>query len=110
MSKIDELVEKYSKDLESIGEKADLDLIRAVAKACGPSIYRADSSMVAASDKTEVERMKQNFCIKRLGLTDSPALDESIKEVFKTYNKKQKLRVVLYYLLVKKHKKESLIK
>jgi len=53
--------------------------------------------------------MTQNFCIKRLGLADSPELDASIKEVFKTYTKKQKLRVVLYYLLVKKHKRESLL-
>jgi len=33
MSKVDELVEKYSNNLESVGETADLDLVLAITKA-----------------------------------------------------------------------------
>lgn len=107
MSKLDDLVEKYVADLESIGEKVDKKLLLAVAKGCGPSIYRNDAALVAASDKKEVERMKKNFCIKKLGLADGEKLDEGIKEVFKTYNKPRKQRAVVYYLLVKKFRKGS---
>jgi len=110
MSKIDELVEKYAADIEGLGLKVDKKLLRAVAKGCGPALYRKDSCLVAASDKKEVERMKQNFCIKKLGIKDTPKLDEGIKEVFKEYNKRQKQRAVVYYLLVKKFKKGSVYK
>ena len=107
MSKLDELVVKYTADLEEIGEKVDSKLLLAVTKGCGPSIYRKDAALVASSDAKEVERMKKNFCIKKLGIKDTPALDDGIKDVFKTYSKRQKQRAVVYYLIVKKFKKAS---
>ncbi|MDF1753797.1 MAG: DUF2853 family protein [Verrucomicrobiales bacterium] len=110
MSKIDELVEKYAKDVEEVGVPLDKTLLRAVAKGCGPSLYRKDACLVAASDPKEVERVKQNFCIKKLGVKDTPKLDEGISEVLKSYKKRQKQRAVVYYLLVKKFKKGSVYK
>jgi len=108
MSKLDDLVEKYAADVEGIsGAKLDKDLLLKVTKGCGPSIYRKDASLVAASDPKEVERMKQNFCIKKLGIEDSSALDDGIKEVFKQYDKRQKHRAVVYYLIVQKFSKAS---
>ncbi len=110
MSKLDELVEKYAKEIEALDMKVDKALLLAVAKGCGPSLYRKDACLVAASDPKEVERVKKNFCIKKLGCADTPKLDENLKEVFKTYNKRQKQRAVVYYLLVKKLKKSSVYK
>ncbi len=110
MSKLDELIEKFAKDIDGVGEKVDDKLLRAVAKSCGPSLYRKDSALIAASDKTEVERMKQNFCVKKLGIKDTPKLDEGIAEVFTKYNKRQKHRAVVYYLLVKQFRKGSVFK
>lgn len=110
MSKLNELVEKYAADLEEIGEKVDKDLLLKVTKGCGPSIYRKDAALVAASDPKEVERMKTNFCIKKLGIEDNAALDDGIKDVFKLYNKRQKQRAVVYYLIANKFKKTSVYK
>ena len=110
MSKIDELVEKYATDIEGIGEKVDKTLLRAVAKSCGPSLYKRDTCLVAASDPKEVERVKKNFCIKKLGIKDTPKLDEGIADVLKGYKKRQKQRAVVYYLLVKKFRKGSVFK
>ncbi|MEO0415186.1 MAG: DUF2853 family protein [Verrucomicrobiota bacterium] len=110
MSKLDDLLVKFTEDLEGIGEKVDAKLLHAVAKACGPSIYRADAKLVAASDPKEVDRVKKNFCIKKLGVADNEKLDEGIKEVLKSYNKRQKQRAVVYYLLVKKFRKSSVFK
>jgi len=107
MSKLNDLVEKYGTDLEGIGEKVDKDLLLKVTKGCGPSIYRKDACLVAASDPKEVERVKKNFCIKKLGISDGSALDDGIKDVFKQYDKRQKQRAVVYYLIVKKFKKAS---
>ena len=110
MSKRDELIEKYAADLkDKCGVKPDMDFLKKVTIGCGPSIYNADSSTVAASDKSELERVKNNFLIKKLGLKDSSDLDDAIASVIEQYGKsvKQKHRAVVYYLLAKHFKKEA---
>ncbi len=113
MSKRDELIEKYAKDIkEKVGETPDMDLLRKVTIGCGPSIYNKDSSTVAASDPSELERVKKNFLIKKLGLADGPKLDEGIQAVMEKYGKsvRSKHRAVVYYLLTKHFKKASVYK
>lgn len=110
MSKLDDLLVKYKADLEATGDKVDDKLLRGTAKACGPAIYRADASLVAVSDKAEVERVRKNFLIGKLGLKDTPKLDEGIEAVKKAYSKKAKYRVVFYYLLAKHFKKGAALK
>ena len=109
MSKLDDLLVKYTADLEAIGEKVDAKFLHATAKACGPAIYRKDAALVAVSDKKEVERVRTNFLIKKLGLKDTPKLDEGIDAVKKKYSKRAKSRVVFYYLLAKHFKKRAAI-
>lgn len=110
MSKLDELLEKYTADLEALGDKVDATLLRAVAKGCGPAIYRKDASLVAASDKKELDRVKKSFLIGKCGLKDTPKLDEGIDAVKSTYSKRSKYRVVFYYLLAKHFKKGTALK
>lgn len=113
MSKRTELIELYAKDLkEKCGVTPDVDFLTKVTIGLGPSIYNADAATVAGSDKTELERLKQNFLIKKLGLTDSPELDTAIDSVLETYGKsnKNKYRAVVYYLLAKHFKKENIYK
>lgn len=110
MSKRDELISKYAKDLEDkCGVKPNMELLTKVTIGCGPSIYNADASTVSGSDKAELDTVKNNFLIKKLGLTDSPALDKGIDEVMEQYGRsnKSKYRAVVYYLLTLKFKKES---
>lgn len=113
MSKRDELIALYANDLkEKCNVTPDVDFLTKVVIGLGPSIYNADSATVAGSDKTELERLKQNFLIKKLGLADSPELDSAIDSVLETYGKsnKSKYRAVVYYLLAKHFKKESIYK
>lgn len=110
MSKRDELIELYAKDLkEKCGVTPDVDFLKKVTVGLGPSIYNKDSATVAGSDQTELDRVKQNFLIKKLGLKDGPELDKAIDSVLETYGKsnKTKYRAVVYYLLAKHFKKES---
>lgn len=110
MSKRDELIEKYASDLkEKCGVTPDLDLLTKVTIGCGPSIYNADAATVAGSDQSELDTVKNNFLIKKLGLKDGPKLDEAINKVIETYGKSErnKYRAVIYYLLTKEFKKES---
>ena len=113
MGKRDDLIAKYAEDLkEKCGMKPDMKLLTAVTIACGPSIYSKDASTVAASQKKERETVKKRFLIKKLGLKDTPKLDEGIAAVMETYGKsvRKKHRAVVYYLLVKHFRKGSVFK
>jgi len=110
MSKRDELIAKYAEDLRTKCKvEPDMDLLKKVTIGCGPSIYNADSSTVAASQPAELETVKANFLIKKLGLADGPALTDAINAAIETYGKSErnKYRAVFYYLLVKHFGKES---
>ncbi len=111
MSKFDEAIETYQKELENtLGIKDyDLDLLKRVAKGLGPSIYNNDASKVSISDQSEVDRVKTNFLIKKLGLKDDGSLDSAINEVGDAFgsSNKTKYRAIFYYLLTKKFGKES---
>ncbi|PCJ75148.1 MAG: hypothetical protein COA53_07490 [Rhodobacteraceae bacterium] len=110
MSKRDDLIAIYASDLkEKCGMTPDMDLLTKVTIGCGPSIYNADASTVAGSQAAELETVKNNFLIKKLGMSDSPALMEAIDEALTTYGKsnRNKYRAVVYYMLTKKFGKES---
>ena len=113
MSKRDELIEKYAADLKNkFGVTADMDLLAKVTVGLGPSIYNADSATVSGSDESELDRVKNNFLIKKLGLRDSSDLDAGIAKVMEQYGQsnRNKYRAVVYYLLTKHFKKESVYK
>lgn len=104
MSKRDELIEKYASDLRGkCGIEPDLGLLTKVTIGLGPAIYNADSTLVSSSDQTELDRVKMNFLIGKLGLSEGPELDAAIASAVETYGsaEKQKHRAVFYYLLVK---------
>lgn len=113
MGKRDDLIAKYAADLkEKCGMKPDMDLLTKVTIGCGPAIYNKDSSTVSASDKKELETVKKNFLIKKLGLPDGPDLDKGIDKAMDTYGRsvRSKYRAVVYYMLAKHFKKESVYK
>lgn len=110
MGKRDDLIAKYAEDLKTkCGVNPDMDLLRKVTIGCGPSIYDNDAQTVAASDKAELERIKANFLIRKLGLADSAALMEGINAAVETYGRSErnKYRAPFYYLLVKHFGKEA---
>ena len=82
MSKRDELIAKYASDIkEKIGETPDMDLLTKVTIGCGPSIYGKDASTVSGSSESELLTVKNNFLIKKLGLSESEDLDGAIDAV-----------------------------
>lgn len=110
MSKRDEMVAKYAADLkDKVGQEPDMDLLTKVTIGLGPSIYNQDSSTVSGSSDAELQTVKNNFLIKKLGLSDGPELMEAINAVIEQYGKsnRTKYRAVVYYLLTKHFGKES---
>ncbi|KIA97277.1 MULTISPECIES: DUF2853 family protein [unclassified Flavobacterium] len=113
MSARDELIVKYAADLkDKCGVTPNMDLLTKVTIGCGPSIYNADAATVAGTQKSELDTVKNNFLIKKLGLPDGPALDAGIDAVLEKYGRsnKHKYRAVVYYLLTLHFKKESVYK
>jgi len=110
MSKREELIAQYAADLrEKCKVEPDMALLTKVTIGCGPAIYNADSSTVAISQPNELETVKRNFLIKKLGLAEGPALDAGIAAATAAYgaSERNKFRAVFYYLLVKHFGKES---
>jgi Protein of unknown function (DUF2853) len=106
MSKFAEAMETYKSDFTDKMGLGELDeaLLEKVAKGLGPSIYNADSSMVSCSDQTEKDRVKANFLLKKMELTDSAELDAAITATCEEMgsSNRSKHRAIFYYLLVKK--------
>ncbi|MFD2518490.1 DUF2853 family protein [Salinimicrobium flavum] len=111
MSKTEEKVEKYVQDIkDKMGEDPDVDLLRKVTLACGPSIFQSDAETISSSSPEELETVKQNFMIKKLGLKDDKNLDAGLELVIEKYgtSNRNKYRAVVYYLLTKFYKKEAI--
>lgn len=112
-NKRDELIVKYRAHLKDrFGVEPDLSLLKKVAIGLGPSIYNRDSANVSGTDEKELATVKNNFLIKKLGLSEDLPLEEAIKEIIATYgvSERTKYRAVIYYLLTKKFGREEVYK
>jgi hypothetical protein len=109
MSKRDDLIEKYSKQLKDADVAVDLALLTKVTIGLGPSIYKADAETVSGSDAKELETVKTNYLMKKLGLADGSKLDDALNKVVGILGKsnRNKYRACFYYLLCIEFKKES---
>ncbi len=110
MGKRDDLIAQYADDLKNkCGMSPDMDLLTKVTIGCGPAIYNADASTVAASQASELDTVKENFLMKKLGLSDGPELMAAIDKAIETYGRSErsKYRAVVYYMLTKHFGKES---
>ena len=110
MSKLVEAIETYVAQSNELNLGLSEELITLVAKGLGPSIYNVDSSKVSASDPEELARVKTNYLINKLGLSDGPELDAAIAEVMEKMgsSNRNKYRANVYALLCKKFGKESI--
>lgn len=109
MATFQECMDTYKAEFDNMGISYDAELLEKVAKGCGPSIYNQDSSTVAASDPSELETVKNNFLIGKLGLSESDDLDGAIAKVVDILgsSNRNKYRPMFYYLLVKHFGKEA---
>jgi hypothetical protein len=110
MNKFEEKVTLYKKYMEDRHLNYNTDLLVAVTKGLGPCIYKEHAEAVSDMNAKELATVKNNFLIKKLGMTDSKELEVGFEEVLKNMDKskRKKYRAVLYYLLVEKFKKESI--
>lgn len=110
MSKRDEKIEKYAKDLkDKAGVEVDMALLTKVVIACGPTIYNADSETVGTSSAGELNTLRDNWVMKKLGVTDEGEAMGGIQKVIREYGRddRRKYRASLYYMLTTHFGKES---
>jgi Protein of unknown function (DUF2853) len=90
----------YFADVKEYASSYDEGAITGIVKYLGIALAKKDSSLVSASDPTEVARLKANFLVKKLGLPDDDKLDAAIAAVFaKMKGDNSKQRVTVCYML-----------
>jgi hypothetical protein len=110
MSKSEALSAAFKAEMNKLHLHFHEELYDAIVKHLGASIHDEDAHLVACSDPQELETIKKNFLVGKLGMNaDDPRLDEAIQEVChglgKSNNKKH--RTTFYYLLTAILNKES---
>lgn len=92
----------YLSDVKRYDAGADADVVQKIVKHLGIALQSKDASLVSCSDKSELDRVREKWCMKKLGSTDTAASDAVIKTVCETMKAdRQKQRVTFYYLVAK---------
>lgn len=109
MGKFEDQMAKYRTHLNDRAGVSDIDegLLEKIARGQGPSIYLNDASQVSCGDEAELDRVRKNFGVKKLGMEEGDDLNNAIQSVCKKYDSRNKLRVPFYYLLTKELGKED---
>ncbi len=111
MSKLDDKIKLYQEENKKLNLGLSDEYIANIAKSLGPAIYRADTEIVACGDKSELDRIRNNYLKKKLGLDKSnEELDEMIKKVCEKLgtSNRRKYRALFYGLLAKEAGKEDI--
>jgi outer membrane protein OmpA-like peptidoglycan-associated protein len=95
------MAQDWLADVRKYVADADEKVVKAIVRYCGIALQKVDSSLVAFSDAKETDRVRENYCKKKLGLTHSDAdLDAAIASVGERMKAdRTKNRVTVYYLL-----------
>lgn len=89
----------YADDVAKYTSPVDQAVVDAIVKYCGIALRDRDSSLVSASDRAELDRVRDGFAAKKLGLAPDAAANaiKGVCEKMKGDNSKS--RVTFYYLL-----------
>ena len=95
------MAEDWADDVRKYVPDADEGVIAGIVRYCGIALRSRDASLVSFSDPVEAARVRDNFCRKKLGLTESDAdVDAAIARVGERMGgDPTRNRVTVYYLL-----------
>ena len=92
----------YLAEVQRYDSGAVAEVGQRIVKHLGIALRSKDASLVSCSDKSELERVREKWCAKKLGETDAGAADAVIAKVCETMKgDRQKQRVTFYYLVAK---------
>jgi len=91
----------YLADVKKYGAAADAAVVDKIVKHLGIALRNRDSSLVAASDQKELDRVRDSWGVKKLGV-DAAAAEAAVAKVAKAMaDDRSKGRVTFYYLVAK---------
>lgn len=92
----------YLADVQRYDADADAAIVDKIVKYLGIALRSSrDAALVSCSEKSEIERVRDRWCMKKLG-ADEAASDAAVKAVCETMKgDRQKGRVTYYYLAAK---------
>jgi hypothetical protein len=91
----------YIADVRKYDAKADEAIVGKIVKHLGIALRNRDSSLVSATDQTELDRVEEKWCGKKLGVT-GPAAKAAVNAVaLAMKGDHSKSRVTFYYLVAK---------
>ena len=101
---------RWAADIKKYVPDADFNAVAGIMRHCGIALQSRDASLVAFSNRAELDRVRDKFLRKKLGLTQTDEeLNEAIRAVGdKMKGVKAKNRVTVYYLLADHFGKLSL--
>lgn len=92
----------YLTDVQRYDAGASEEIIGKIVKHLGIALRSRDASLVSCSDPTELDRVREKWCGKKLGIADGAASDEVIAKVCEEMKgDRNKARVTFYYLVAK---------
>ena len=93
----------YLADVKKYDSGADAAVVDKIVKHLGIALRSRDASLVSCSDPTELARVREKWCGKKLGVTDDAAADEVIAKVCEEMSADRAKERVTFYYLVAKH-------
>lgn len=85
-------------DVQRYDANAEPEAVDRIVRHLGIALRNRDSSLVSCSDDTELERIREKWCSKKLGV-DGEAADAAVAAVCRTMaGDRNKSRVTFYYL------------
>ena len=71
----------YLADVKRYDAGADAAIVQKIVKHLGIALQSKDASLVSCSDKSELDRVREKWCTKKLGETDAAAADAVVRKV-----------------------------
>jgi hypothetical protein len=91
----------YLADVQKYDSGADEAVVNKIVRHLGIALRNKDSALVSASDPKELERVREKWCEKKLGIGGAEA-DAAIAAAAKAMvDDRSKSRVTFYYLVAK---------
>lgn len=93
-------------DVQRYDRRADADTIQKIVRHLGIALQGRDGSQVSCGDSSELSRIRDDWCARKLGETDKSKCDEAIAKVCEEMaGDRSKQRVTFYYLVARQLEK-----
>lgn len=93
---------EYLDDVRRYDAGADEETVSKIVKHLGIALRSRDASLVSCSDPSELARVREKWCEKKLGSSNGAGADEIIAKVCgEMSGDRNKNRVTFYYLVAK---------